>query len=74
MMKRAAIAILWYAMIWVGYEIAWSVAELPRMVGPVLAASVATLVSLDPIGRFWMSQSVRRATLRRLPAGANFVA
>jgi hypothetical protein len=74
MTKRALAALIWFGAMWFGYEILWSVADLPRVIGPVLAASVATLVTLDPIGRFWTSQSVRRATLRRLPAGANFVA
>jgi hypothetical protein len=53
MSKRAAAAFLWYAMVWVGYEIAWSVAGLPRMLGPVIAASVAMIVVVDPLHLFW---------------------
>lgn len=40
-------------MLWVGYEIVWSVAGLPRMIGPILAASVAMIVVVDPLHLFW---------------------
>jgi hypothetical protein len=53
MLKRAAAAFLWYAMVWVGYEIACSIAGLPRMLGPILAASVAMIVVVDPLHLFW---------------------
>lgn len=53
MLKRAAAAFLWYAMVWVGYEILWSMTGLPRMVGPILAASVAMIVVVDPLHLFW---------------------
>jgi hypothetical protein len=53
MLKRGTAAILWYAMVWVGYEILWSVAGVPRLIGPILAASVAMIVVVDPIHRFW---------------------
>jgi hypothetical protein len=53
MTKRMAATFLWYAMVWVGYEIAWSVAGVPRIFGPILAASVAVFVTVDPFQRFW---------------------
>jgi len=53
MLKRAAAAFLWYAMVWVGYEVMWSIVEVPRMVGPILAASVAIIVLVDPLHMFW---------------------
>lgn len=53
MLKRIAAALLWYAMVWIGYEVAWSVAGLPRLLGPVLAASVAMVVVVDPLHLFW---------------------
>jgi hypothetical protein len=53
MARRMAAAFLWYAMVWVGYEIAWSVTGIPRMIGPVVAAGVAVFVSVDPFHRFW---------------------
>ena len=53
MARRMAAAFLWYAMVWVGYEIAWSIAGIPRMIGPVVAAAVAVFVTVDPFHRFW---------------------
>jgi hypothetical protein len=53
MAKRMVAAFLWYAMVWVGYEIAWSIAGIPRIIGPILAASVAMFVTVDPLHRFW---------------------
>ena len=53
MSKRAAAALFWFAAIWVGYEILWSVAGVPRPIGPIVAAAVAGFVSLDPLGVFW---------------------
>jgi len=53
MAKRMAAAFLWYAMVWVGYEVVWSIVGIPRMIGPILAASVAITVALDPLHRFW---------------------
>jgi hypothetical protein len=40
-------------MVWVGYEIVSSVAGLPRAIGPILAASAAMLVVVDPLHLFW---------------------
>jgi hypothetical protein len=53
MLKRVAAAFLWYAMVWVGYEIASSLVGLPRLIGPVLSAGVAMLVVVDPLRLFW---------------------
>jgi hypothetical protein len=53
MLKRVAAAFLWYAMVWVGYEIVWSITGVPRLIGPILAASVAMVVVVDPIRLFW---------------------
>jgi len=53
MLKRVAAAFLWYAMVWVGYEIASSLVGLPRLIGPVLSAAVAMLVVVDPLRLFW---------------------
>jgi len=63
MLKRSAAALLWYAMIWVGYEILWSVTGVPRPLGPVVAAAVAMLVTVDPVHLFWpRSESASQAT------------
>jgi hypothetical protein len=53
MLKRVAAAFLWYAMIWVGYEIASSVVGFPRLIGPVVSAAVAMIVVVDPLRLFW---------------------
>jgi hypothetical protein len=58
MLKRVAAAFLWYAMVWVGYEIVWSIAGLPRMIGPIFAASVAMIVVVDPLHLFWSRPEV----------------
>jgi hypothetical protein len=53
MLKRVAAAFLWYAMVWVGYEIVWSIAGVPRLIGPILAAAVGMVVVVDPLHLFW---------------------
>jgi hypothetical protein len=57
MSKRALAALLWFATIWVGYEIVWSMTGVPRMVGPVLAFVVSALVTTDPFGLFWSADA-----------------
>jgi sterol desaturase/sphingolipid hydroxylase (fatty acid hydroxylase superfamily) len=53
MSKRAIAAFLWFAATWVGYELLWSLTEVPRIAGPVIAFTVAALVTLDPLALFW---------------------
>ena len=53
MLKRALAAFLWFAATWVGYEIVWSLTDVPRIAGPVIAFAVAALVTLDPLALFW---------------------
>ena len=53
MSKRALGAVLWFAAVWLGYEVLWSVTGAPRLIGPVLAFAVAAVVTLDPIQLFW---------------------
>lgn len=53
MTKRAAAAVLWFAAMWVGYEIAWSLFGVPRIAGPILAGVLSAFVALDPLGLFW---------------------
>ena len=64
MSKRAAAALLWFAAIWVGYEILWSVGGVPRPIGPIVAAAVAGFVSLDPLGMFWPRSTTSISTVR----------
>jgi hypothetical protein len=66
MLKRSTAALLWYAMIWVGYEVLWSVTALPRPLGPVIATAVAMLVTVDPLHLFWPTvESGSQATTDR---------
>jgi len=52
-MKRTAASILWFLAIWVGYEVAWSVFEIPRAIGPVLGLAAALIVLTFPIRQTW---------------------
>ncbi len=51
MRTRATAALLWFLAIWVGYEILWSIAGIPRVVGPVLGWIAAWIVVIDPVAR-----------------------
>jgi len=53
MSRRAVAALLWFAAVWFGYEVLWSVTGVPRLIGPVVAFVVAALVTIDPAGAFW---------------------
>lgn len=53
MFKRALAAFLWFSAVWVGYELVWSLTDVPRIAGPVIAFTVAALVTLDPLALFW---------------------
>jgi hypothetical protein len=62
MQKRALAAALWFAAVWFTYEVAWSLTGLPRVLGPVLAATIAAVVTVDPTGWFWRRRAVSRLT------------
>ena len=53
MSKRAVSAALWFAAVWFGYEILWSVTGVPRGIGPVAAFAVSAFVTVDPLRVFW---------------------
>jgi hypothetical protein len=61
MLKRVAAASLWILATWVGYEIIWSITEVPRIIGPLLAGAVALIVMVDPLRVFWPVRSERRS-------------
>jgi hypothetical protein len=70
MLKRAIAASLWFSAIWVGYELVWSLTEVPRIAGPVIAFAVAALVTLDPLALFWpRSVGLDRAARRLARTG-----
>ena len=52
MSRRAVIALLWFAVILVGYEALWSLTGVPRSVGPIIATAVAAAVTIDSPGLF----------------------
>jgi hypothetical protein len=66
MSKRALAALLWFAATWFGYEIVWSLTDLPRLAGPVIAFAVAALVTLDPTALFWTRAGDSAAPTRKL--------
>ena len=68
MNKRVLAAGLWFAAAWFGYEILWSVTGVPRPIGPILAASIAALVVVDPFHRFWASEPAGTAVARPAPS------
>jgi hypothetical protein len=53
MSKRAVAGFLWFLSIWVAYEVIWSITGAPRPIGPILGLVAASLVVIDPTGRFW---------------------
>jgi len=53
MEKRVIATALWFLAILFMYELAWSLFDVPRVIGPVLAGAAATFVALDPFHLFW---------------------
>jgi len=53
MSKRALGALLWFAAVWLGYEVVWSLTGVPRLIGPIVAFVAAAVVTLDPVGLLW---------------------
>ena len=64
MFKRALAAFLWFAAVWVCYEVAWSLTGVPRIAGPIIGFAVAALVTVDPMTLFWP-----RSTTSSAPRG-----
>ena len=53
MPKRAVAGVLWFASVWFGYEIVWSLTGIPRLAGPIIAFAIAAFVTVDPKALFW---------------------
>jgi hypothetical protein len=68
MQKRALAAALWFAAVWFTYEVVWSLTGLPRVLGPVLAATIAAVVTVDPTGWFWRRPTASRVSTALIPA------
>jgi hypothetical protein len=60
-LRRVVAAFLWFLAAWVGYEIVWSMTDVPRMLGPLLAGGVAAIVAVDPLRLFWPVQTGRQS-------------
>jgi hypothetical protein len=73
MQKRAVASVLWFAAVWVTYEVIWSVTGLPRMIGPVLAATIAAIVAVDPTGWFWSRAATQRTATPVMPVSSGRV-
>jgi hypothetical protein len=56
MKKRLLTAVLWFTAVWFTYELVWSVADVPRAIGPVLATAIAIVVAVD-VRRFGFQAS-----------------
>jgi len=59
MPKRALAAFLWFASIWFAYEVIWSLTGVPRVLGPIMGAAAALVVTVEPTGWFWSRASTR---------------
>ena len=59
MPKRALAAFLWFASIWFAYEVIWSLTGVPRVLGPIMGAAAAIVVTVDPTGWFWSRARMR---------------
>jgi hypothetical protein len=55
MLRRLFATAIWFGTIWFAYEVAWSVTQVPRIFGPMIAISVAAFVFVDPASWFWPS-------------------
>ena len=66
MPKRALAAFLWFASIWFAYEVIWSLTGVPRVLGPLMGAAAAIVVTIDPTGWFW-SRTTPRGSLPGTP-------
>jgi hypothetical protein len=66
MSKRVLGSLLWFMAMWIAYEIVWSIAGVPRLYGPIIAASVSSFVAIDPRGRFWSQARASRPNVEPL--------
>jgi hypothetical protein len=72
-MKRLIAGPLWFLAFAFMYELLWSVAGVPRVVGPALGLVAAVTVWIDPLHWFWSAPPSRSAAglpVSSLPASA----
>lgn len=67
-MKRLIAGPLWFLSVWYGFELLWVLMGVPRVLGPIVAASIAMIVWVDPMHWFWPARAPR-TTRSSAPAG-----
>src|SRR5689334_10753178 len=74
---RIVAGLLWFGAIWFAWELAWSMLDVPRIVGPILAATAGLVVAFDPLRLIWTTRlavaqpdaAVVPSMLQPLPGG-----
>jgi hypothetical protein len=59
---RVAAGIFWFMAVAFGWELAWSLAGIPRFPGPFLGLAVGLIVALDPMRVIWPAAPETAAT------------
>ena len=67
MVRRIALAALWFVSVWMTYGLVAYFVGIPDTGGAVLGALVAALVVMDPTGSFWGRQERQESGLQRQP-------
>jgi hypothetical protein len=52
MLRRTAVAMLWFVFVFTAHEPAWSIAGSPRPLGVILGLIAATVIWIDPLKQF----------------------
>ncbi len=68
MVKRAVAAPLWFLAILCLYDLVAYFTGVPRIVGPLVAATVSTIVSIDPGHVVWTARPAASVDGGSLPA------
>lgn len=76
MLRRTAIALLWFIAIALAHELIWSLTGSPRLIGPTLGTIAALFVFFDPLRQFHPSlrPEATSAPNERLPIKAGITA
>jgi len=54
--------VFWFIAVAFGWELAWSLTGIPRIVGPVLGVVIGLVVALDPMAVIWPAAPVAAST------------
>lgn len=66
MVKRVVVALLWFYVVWVGWNVVAYVTGLSIFLGPVVAAAVSAFIAGDPMHRIWPVAASKERISRRL--------